>query len=222
MSHEELRQRWRTDFAALRADIDAIFLNRQVYRRLADSLRAAEGSSIVDDYLRRSYLSTQTIVIRRLSDTDNRSVSLANILVEMSAHAPALTRAAYLDLAPAANAIDVNQRDDIEKLARERNSEDFDRIAGGPNVDHVPTDVFEQYRADLERLSGVNGLVNKQIAHRDRTPSETITWGELDEAIDDLETHLNNIGLILDGRHHASSELSIVGDWFTPFAGDAQ
>lgn len=43
MSHEELRQRWRTDFAAVRADIDTILLNRQVHRRLADSLHAAEG-----------------------------------------------------------------------------------------------------------------------------------------------------------------------------------
>lgn len=116
----------------------------------------------------------------------------------------------------------MNQQDDVERLDRERNSEDFDRIAGGPNVDHVPAHVFEQYQADLERLSCVKVVVDKQIAHRDRTPSETMTCGELDEAIDDLEIHLDNIGLILDGRHHASSDLSIVGDWFTPFAGNTQ
>ena len=219
LSDTEVVKRWRADLEELSNEITTVFLNRTVFKALHESLVAAGGGNIVGDYLVRTYHQAQAVAIRRLADRDHRARSLRTVLAEMRERCSAVTRADFTEHAPTSNAVDPAQAADIERLDRIAASEDFDRLAGA-GATHMPASIPQEALHDLDRLDNIKQLVDTRIAHADREPAAPVIAADLDQAIDELESHLNNLTRILSAPEHRPSQLSIIDDWFTPFIGD--
>jgi hypothetical protein len=219
LTDAQLLERWRTDLEELSNEITTIFLNQTVFNALHESLVAARGSNIVGDYLDRSYDQAQAVAIRRLVDIDHRARSLRTVLTEMRERCAAVTRDDFIDHAPRSVAVKRSQAADVERLDQQQAAEEFDRLAG-TGAAHMPPSVPQKALDDLDRLDGIKRFVDTQIAHADRTPGAQVMPSELGEAVADLETHLNNVTRILSCAEHRPSLLTIIGEWFTPFAGD--
>jgi hypothetical protein len=118
------------------------------------------------------------VAIRRQMDTDSRSISFRNFLVELRRHPEILSRARY------------------KRIFVERNSavpekyqdEDYDRLVGQGRDTVKPSDVDKEIAQLKAVTEGVCHYVNKRIAHHDE---ERVTnfpcFADVDVAVDYLE-----------------------------------
>lgn len=206
-----LLDRWRNAIEEIGEQIVEIRFRRRIFAELDDELvrhNQGQGTSlVVDRWLRPMYGDAQLAALRRITvDDDVRSISLTVLLEEIKLRPEVVSQQNYSD-AVAALPVNVKLTDS-----------DRDDIFG-PGNDHLPPDVIDGYLADIaDDYNRVKVFVDKHVAHSDRGGVDPITWGELDDALDDLEEHLNRIHVPLTGTH-LSTDLAVRTDWRQAFRG---
>lgn len=211
-SDGDVLERWEEHLGDLWREVVQIKMQRQLFKELDGEIGRAKvsGSDLVTDYLRRSYRDTQAMAIRTLVDRDLRSRSFYNLLEEMAQRCSLLSRERFRIRHK------LNEKDAAELGIQEDDLtvyDKFDKIAGGPDVAHVPASVFYDYQDQLvEAVGAVKRFTDKLIAHRDLRSAPELTWGELDGAIDSLESHVNNVALALNGIY-LMTDTRLPTDW---------
>lgn len=126
------------------------------------------------------------MAVRRMVETNDGVISLGTILEAIRRNPEVLTRERYLEICKPDN-----------KYIVETTHSSFDEWAG-PGSDHVDPG---RAKAKLTRLQAlaekITRYVNKRIAHRDRQGPEPFTFGQLDSALDELGSALQELRLLL-------------------------
>lgn len=198
-----LLERWRAAIGSIAQQMIEIRFRRRIFAELDDELvRCNQGqgtSLVVDRWLRPMYGDAQLAALRRITvEDDVRSISLTVLLEEIKLRPEGLSRQHYCD-AVAALQVELTDREGDDIF--------------GPGNDHIPPAVIDVYLTDIANdYNRVKVFVDKHVAHTDCEGVDQITWGELDEALDDLEEHLNRIHVPLTGGH-LSTDLALRTDW---------
>jgi hypothetical protein len=211
MSSNELFERWEQDLERLSEDVHRIHWNRETFEAFDEEIvrTQREGSGFfLERFLRPMYVETQSLLLRRLGDDDRRSSSFRVLLEEMMLRPELLTRERHVDRW-AAHYLD---QPEYIRLGDEEFSESF-----GAEARHVPVQALTLYRDTLNTdLELVQTFVNKSVAHQDRVTEAPITWKALNQAIDNLEIHLNAIGLIVSGGYRLA-RATVLDPWRNVF-----
>lgn len=173
-----LRRKWRRWSRELVRDVGDLLWSRQLFDDLNEIGRhnpAIGKPPAFLDWIRANYAAAVSVGVRRLIDTDRRSISLGRLLFELIEHPGTITRAYHVSLYP----IHLHE-------AAERS---FDNLAGGGRRFVAERDV----RSDLRRIENaaqrVYRLVNKRIAHKARPGAlrRLPTYDELHRSLDMLD-----------------------------------
>ena len=169
--------RWRIDLDVLQADLSEIAYARLVWREENKVLAANKEipPSAIFDIRARNYAVAQSVGVRRLTDTDRRTVSLVNLLRDIEQNPASLSRERYVSYFDPAH----------ESLGHS----DFDEwaCADGTHIEpHLVKD--DRERLTAAAAGSIKPYVNKFIAHNDRDKAivRVPKFGELEFAIDVL------------------------------------
>lgn len=202
--------RWQDILDAAFIDIVTLVWNRSVWRVLLQMLKdnpAIEHHSVVNDWLSRLYVTTQAVGIRRQRDRRDRPHTIGFLLDDIARHPQVLS----------------DQR-------RSRPDDHADRqwvdarwarfVAGGS--DHINPQVAVDDLARLDEVCvTVKRYVDRQVAHRDRdrvTTAPSMTYGDINGALDLLGGLLRRYTWLLKGTHLAHIGPSAGWGWLTMFA----
>jgi hypothetical protein len=185
---------------ALQLDLQRIYAEqlekalifRQMFSQVNDAWGRTQDRNQAADlgwFLQDGYVAHQCLAVRKMMDPNPKSVSLLNVLEELKkpANLTIISRAAFCQKYP----IQLQRPDIAER--------DFNSITDG---DPELTDTrIDTHISDLNAATTpVKNLVNKVVAHTNRKPSPTVTFGDLNNAIDALHDMFNRYSLLLDGH----------------------
>lgn len=187
-------EKWPKQLEIIRDEVRNISLGSTVFwevQRILEANPKARSHRLFNDWLMTNYAVATAIGIRRQLDRDPRSVSLANLLADISRS---------IRINP-----DVLSRSAIEHLPPsllKRAEEEFDRLAG------VGTSKIRASHVELDLKKLVENIaikeialfVNKRIAHRDSAAVQKRMLGELDECLMLLARLVDRYLLLLTGH----------------------
>lgn len=191
-------------------DIVRIHGHRVVWRGIVKMLDGNEqipNRFEVRNLLTEWYLAHQLSGIRRHSDLRKTTASLARIWRSIGRNPHVLTKERYAELSS------------IDDFTRRASAEYFDKHYGRGS-DAVDADIAE---AHVERLRhetrAVRDYVNATIAHLDANPktSETLQFGQVDEALGVLEEELQALYLLVLGSSLLHAEPVFQYPWSAAF-----
>jgi hypothetical protein len=203
---------WREWLKVINREIVVLHLNRRFFREIMQMIRGNRTlpkNSVVYDWIIRQYIVSATMGVRRQVDTSRKVVSMARLLEQIARHATSITRnwykAQYGELKAFADAA-------FDKFAR-------------PGASAVNPEVV---RADLAELrSTTRNLLdwtNDYVAHLEENASRgqsnsrpSVTWKELDAAIDLLGELLKKYQLLLNQSSMVRVEPVIPPTWTKVF-----
>jgi hypothetical protein len=183
---------WQDRFAKISSDVGNLLLGRHIFRESqAVIVNNPNLRGIFIKWMRINYANSTALGIRRAVDTDQRTISLANVLRSMIAHPDVVARRIVLSeiiykpprrfrkrYEPSGirdtEAVFLNHRYDL--LAGE-GSEILDKRLIGRDLTHL-----QRKAANVERFA------TKRLAHYDEEPSLRTTYTEIDEALDVLDS----------------------------------
>ena len=148
-----------------------------------------------------TYVSHVIIGIRRQLKIDNKSISFAKLLSEISLDPKRISRKYYVGLYKGST---------VELMA----DKDFDKFSG-EDRDYILQDMVKN---DLEELRMVankcEDFADKRIAHRDkRDPKSLLKFGDLDKCIDYLDKLYCKYHLIFHAEWTGSLKPSYLTEW---------
>ncbi len=189
-------------------EIVVMYHRRRVYRNLGEIIeRHGElPPSTVFDFIRSTYVTTQSVAVRRQADADPRVISLGRLLNEIEAEPERLTRHWYLSMSAV---------DDQSHAAQLWETSWF----AGPHTAHVGPAAI---RADLDRLAdesvNVRAYVDRHLAHYDKKSlPELPTVADLHSAVETIgELGTRYAGLLLN-TYWATLVPIIQYNWLAPF-----
>ena len=189
--HKVMRARWRRWLKRVEADVIDLLIAKHIYKGVGKIVLAnpvIQRPGDVHSWISRNYGTAAVIGIRRLTDIDTRSVSLARLLSDISSNAQAVTRESHVHR--------YNQAG-----LRDAGSLWFDKFAGKgtktlPPL--VPSGHLRQLQAAERRI---RQLVNKQIAHLDQknVRRKPIVFREIHDVSDMIDGMVVNYNLLLFG-----------------------
>ncbi len=177
-------------------------------------LAASKHDSAFLRHYANLYVSTQVAGIRRLSDLSKGTASLVRLLDAISRSPDVVTADRAASVAQEANPhIDAHWLEEI--------GGDFRRRWAEPGTDHIDG---ARVKADRVRFAAAakkaKAFADNAIAHRhDGVFEGTLTYAEIDEAIDCAGLLLRRYEDILNGSHLAALEPVFQGDWMGPLRG---
>jgi hypothetical protein len=181
-------------------------MDRHIYKEV---LTIARGNPAVMDapgdffeWMRRLYILSMTITMRRLVDRDRRTVSFVRLMEEIADHPEILSRDRFVRGYP----------------PHLRGREGFDRFCR-PGARHVSRAIINGHKRRLLREQRrLRDYVNKHVAHTDRRPMRQMpTFEELDAWVDLLEELLTDYVLLLEGKGLTDVLPVWQHDWKAPF-----
>jgi AbiU2 len=188
--------RWTGYVETIKHQVWELHHHRALWREMRQALLAAspEETTFLDHYA-RLYGERQLIALRRLVDTDSRTISLARLLTELSEHPATMTRGRHVELwSIPADPTDVRH----EWLTKDAN-ESFDPYADGDGDNVDPGQVAKDLDAWKSTCQKIKKIVDKRIAHFeavDDTAIPTATYDDLDRAIDDVGKFISKYTLL--------------------------
>jgi hypothetical protein len=200
MDHDEIFRAWMADLESIRLDIHELFSLRRTFRDLADvferntRLQAAGGH--MWDWIRLNYAASVLIRLRRQVDRQRNTINLKRLLLDISEHPEVITRARRRAFHRPVESELVEQILDSTFTKLWVRQPDPD----GSDNDHVDPEII---RADLAALEDaterVQDVANQSIAHRQRVPPGNVTFKELDQAFDAIESTLQKYYALICG-----------------------
>jgi hypothetical protein len=199
-------------FNELKQDVLTMDARRQVIESLDDEivrLQRPGSEFVLDRVLRPLYADGQALLVRRLVDPGRQAASLVRLLLDMEANATTvLTRERF-------HHVWLNDRH--QDHWRRRADEHFDTWAG-PGADHVRRTWLAGLRKKVTADGAtVKSYVDQRVAHKQRKSDMTITWGDLNGAIEALKNRYTTVGVILTASSHMP-DLHVQGNWKQVFA----
>lgn len=161
---------------AIQADLSDVALARVVWR--AENAVITANSilppSAIFNVRARNYSEAQAVAVRRQSDTDSRTASLAHVMNAIKTKPAILSRESYVS--------------HLEGELLEVGHCDFNSWACADGSHIEPAMVESDLASLLKATAGIKTYVDKFIAHndRDRNGVTVPTFSELDKAIDVL------------------------------------
>lgn len=200
-THKSLRQKWRRWLKRIERDVLDLVIAQHIYEGIGTivlSNPAIQQPSDVHSWMSRNYGIATVIGIRRLTDTDPRSVSLARLLLDLAANPNAVTRESHV----------CRYRLDLRGAGEHW----FDEFAGkGENT--LPPKVPSRHLRQLtEAERRIRQLVNKRIAHLDQrnVRRKPVQFQEIHDVIRVIERTVIEYKLLLEG---ASPQPSLLPTW---------
>lgn len=150
-------------------------------RKIVETNQQILTSNHFYSWMDHTYTTTMIVGIRRLVDTDTRSISFVTFLSDIKSDPHVLSRSTYKDLYKTV-------RSEVPERYQDEN---FDQLAGA-GASHVdPADVAQE----LKKLQAITGKLkkytNKRVAHYDsKAPPLGPSYREIDEAFDVLNNLL--------------------------------
>ena len=182
--------------------------SRTVFRETAEIIRANHDISKDSDFLEfleQWYVDSTAMGLRRQLKVHPDSVSLAGLLDDIATNAALLSRQRFVALFPTG------------EQARANTAFDKHAGAGAAHVDVATV------RADVDKLRSLaqrcEEYADRLVAHRDkRGVRDPLTYKELNEAIDFMESLLQKYYLLLRGDSLASVSPKFLNPWKRIFA----
>jgi hypothetical protein len=204
---------WLNQLDRVKNEIFHLYHHRQIWREMRLALlEASPDEQVFLDHYARLYADRQVVAIRRLIDPDRGTQSIYGLTTKLADQPSLLSRQRWVSFfEQGENATD-------EQWIAMAHAQ-FDRTADPKRPDRVDPSIMATFAAELkEDLHGVNTYVDKVVAHMDatRTPP-SLTWVELDEAIDLLGQTFKQVFLMLTASTMWTLEPQIQTDWKRPF-----
>lgn len=208
---EYLRDEW---LECLRREIGEIHHHRHLHDEFHAMLGTAAHHSDTTfwSHYHRMYIESQVMAIRRLSDTDSRTMSFVWFIREIKANRNLLSRDAYV-------ARWIESVDYDPETARRMADHQYNSFTNGDGDGEISCEKLEN---DEERLAGLakrlRRFADQYVAHfdRDREAVEA-TYEDLDQAIDELCKMLKHYYLLVNQGGLMECQPQVLGDWAEPF-----
>jgi hypothetical protein len=225
---EELHAEWTSEVGPLRQltqDIWRLHHRRKMFNELVEMLEGQGNPhrAYVDEFLAELYLDAQLVLLRRLIDTDSRSVSFRRLINQLIQHRTKFTREWYVGLwtkEAAANSDELGERLDARVWGEEGN-EEFDKwIDDKPGRQDVLGGQPLQQLLDalIREIDEVKRYVDQHVAHVQVEPDPVgLTYGHVDRAIERAGETLQSLSLFLEQVSILGLEPTVQGDWKSPF-----
>ena len=148
----------------------------------------------------KNYICSVLIGVRRLVDTDERCISLYNLLRKFKEKPELLSRARYVGF---------YQNGDFQ-VANSR----FDEFVGKGKSHIDPKEIQKEMKLLIQKSKKLTHYVNKRIAHTDKEKIENLpTYTELDDCIDYLKKLAEKYWNLFDGGDDLRLSPSYQYDW---------
>jgi AbiU2 len=189
-------QKWTTDIEAIQSDLSYVRLARVVWR--AENAVIAANSSLppsaIFNVRARNYAEAQAVAVRRQSDTNSRTASLAGVMNAIKTKPAILSRESYVS--------------HFEGELLEVGHCDFNSWACADGSHIEPAMVERDLAFLLNASAEIKTYVDKFIAHHDRNRNGVTvpTFSELDKAIEVLFDLFKKYYLILTATALALDE----------------
>lgn len=212
--HEPIRVKWAGWLERVEDDVLAASLERVVWKQVTAAIQdqAVETPDTFLHHYCRLYAHTQSMAVRRLMlhrRPDQRSLS--SLIKNFILHPDVMTREQY------AAAHISPDRDDRHWLVEQAKRTFNERFGGGGEGDETLS--VEKLTDDLDRIAHVCGPVtdyaDNVVAHVGSS-QPSVSWGELDAAIDITEEMFKRYSLLLTASSWVLPPV-IQGPWRSTF-----
>jgi len=204
------RKRLRSQIRHVTQDMGELLSKRTIFRDLieiSDSNPNIRNPSTFYDWIISNYVVSSCVLLRRLCDMDNRSISLWRILYLLLEYPGIISRASYRA---------------VSGYSSQADSE-FDKMVGKGRKILGPAAI----RSDMAKLekaeARIRRLVNKRLAHHGHPGAlrHIPTFRDLDNAIDTVHDLVLRYNSLLTNKGLTSAEIIRVHNWetvlFTPW-----
>jgi len=207
---EQLRQKWEEWLEKIGEDLGDLLFSQDIFNEVCEIVKNnsnIQTPSAFFGWIRDNYVDSIIIRIGRLSDHDNRTISLHRLIIEISENPDVITREYFVS----------QWRDDF---LREMGTADrtFDMYAnfGKQLVDP------ERLDTDIRRLDEGTSLVkdfrDQWVAHFDekRKTDQMPTFGDLNKALDIIDEVWCKYRLLLGRSAPDTRKPAMALDWEAP------
>jgi hypothetical protein len=138
------------------------------------------------DWISRNFVSASLLGIRRQIDKDNRAVSLARLLHDISENSGLITRDFFTSLYP--------------REMQDLGNNDFNEIAGVSAANYPRSEAEKDKQLLYDLGSSFRDYIDRRLAHFDKADNVTIgTFADLYEGIDKIGELFRKYCLLLSG-----------------------
>jgi AbiU2 len=210
---DELLERWRDQLAKIEQELYRGHLHQEVWTEVRDEIQRrrpdADATFLVS--YSEGYVASQLVRVRRLTDTDRQSHSLASLIQRIAVNPRTITRARWINRYVAAFD-DSEERRHLEGVAANIWHE---RWADPDNHDQISPTVLQ---GDLDQLATelehITTWATKTIAHLDpRRPERVPKYHEIRDALTLLARVAVRYQSLLNRPISAEWVPIIQGDW---------
>ena len=200
-------KQWKRRFKVIKNSIFDLALKRFVFQKVTELVRdnpRLQTPSVFYDWLHKAYAIDMTIHIRRLTDTDKRSISFVNLMKDIERYPEVMSRRRFT--LP------------YKGFMKQFGHKDFDRLAK-PGSSVLNKRLIAQHKAKLVKShKRLRSFTNKHVAHLDiRGMRRFPTYEELNACVDTIESLLKDYALLLEQSAPDPVVPVIQYDWMAPF-----
>lgn len=213
LNPDPIPQAWLDHLDRIKTEMILLHEHRAIWREMRDALvEASPDDDVSPGHYAQLYGDRQVIAIRRLIDRDDRTSSLLQLVKRLADHPNLLTRERWLSF------FSVGDDAEDEHWLRMAHQQ-FDASADPADPNRVDPAVMASFANEMKtELSAVKTYVDKVVAHMDSCKyPPSVTWKQLDEAIDLLGAIFRRVYLLLTASSMMQLEPVIQSDWKRPF-----
>lgn len=206
-------KRWKKQLDEIVDDVTDLVLSRYIFKEvilIVGKNRKLNTTNPFWDFLKTSYVSSLVLGISRQVDPDPRSLSLINLLDEISGNPKAITKKWFT------TQYRKNKQGWSKKIMAGQAKTDFEREFGKVNFIN-PASVRRDKSTLLLCTREIIKFRNKRIAHKDKSKQLkfNVRFTDLYKAIDSLEKIALKYNLLLNqSAYHNDSLLPVIPfDW---------
>lgn len=214
LTDDEVWARWNERMTRVRHELHYVFSTRKKFRDVTatfennDDLKAIGGE--VYQWLFFMWARDIVIAVRRELDSDTNAICLGRLLDEMAQRPKVITRRRFLDGIP-------EEDFKFKMLSVTFDGHGVVKAADAMDDNLDPAGIANDRKHLLKVAKPVLAYANQLIAHRSETEEVPITLGEVNGAVDEIETVFLKYYAIINGPALMGLEPSIIGDWMKPF-----
>ena len=202
--------RWKDELKFCMDLISEVLRSRNIYNKVVEIIQSNPKINYGNrhhSWMKRNYEHATLMALRRLTDHNNRTLSLKRLIDEISKHHELLNRSWFVNM------------DEYKHLPLDTKNRTFDRMVGEGN-DVYPIDEIKKDKKFINKAKSlIKEFINKRIAHHENVEKiEKIpSYDELDEIIDGFEEIIIKYWMLLTGEYHDGLVPHVQYDWLDIF-----